>query len=68
MVIEPMSNIKNAGESDVFIVDVKFRQNATWQGTVKWTGQNQEVHFRSTLELLKIMDGAIAERHPEDEG
>lgn len=54
------------GGSDVFIVDVKFRQNGTWQGTVKWNGQNQEVHFRSTLELLKIMDGAITEHYPDE--
>lgn len=55
------------GDSDVFIVNVQFRQNASWQGTVKWAEQNQEVRFRSTLELLKIMDGALTAKHPEDE-
>ncbi|MDL2219813.1 hypothetical protein LJC04_05750 [Ruminococcaceae bacterium OttesenSCG-928-O06] len=48
------------------MVNVKFRQNATWQGTVKWNGNPEEVHFRSTLELLKVMDKVIADNDPED--
>lgn len=53
-------------EGDTFVVHVQFRQNATWQGTVAWAGQNQALHFRSTLELLKIMDSALAANHPEE--
>lgn len=56
----------NGHEEDVFVVHVQFRQNATWQGTVKCAGQSEELRFRSTLELLKIMDSALAERHPEE--
>ena len=52
------------GQGDVFVVDVKFRQNATWQGAVKHG--NQETNFRSALELLKIIDAALEEAHPED--
>lgn len=48
----------------MFVVDVKFRQNATWQGSVKYG--NKEANFRSALELLKIMDAALEEAHPED--
>lgn len=57
---------RSSVEADTFVVDVKFRQNATWQGTVKWAGQNQEVCFRSALELMKIIDGVLAANHPED--
>lgn len=53
-------------EGDTFVVHVQFRQNATWQGTVAWAGQNQALHFRSTLELLKIMDSALDENHLEE--
>lgn len=49
----------NPKDTNTFVVHVQFRQNATWQGTVKWAGQNQEQRFRSTLELLKIMDSVI---------
>ncbi|MDL2219864.1 hypothetical protein LJC04_06010 [Ruminococcaceae bacterium OttesenSCG-928-O06] len=55
------------GSSDIFVVNVKFRQNASWQGTVKWNGKSEEVHFRSTLELLKLMDQVIADNHPEED-
>lgn len=55
----------NKKDSDVFVVHVQFRQNATWQGTVKWAQQNEEVRFRSTLELLKIMDSALSARYPK---
>lgn len=53
-------------KNETFIVHVQFRQNATWQGTVKWTGQNTEQRFRSALELLKIMDSALSEETPEE--
>lgn len=54
----------NERGDDVFVVHVQFRQNATWQGTVKWAGQNEEKHFRSTLELLKIMDSVLEKEGP----
>ena len=54
-------------DADVFVVHVQFRQNATWQGTIKWAGQDEEVRFRSTLEMLKIMDSALSANHPENE-
>ncbi|MDL2219088.1 hypothetical protein LJC04_01950 [Ruminococcaceae bacterium OttesenSCG-928-O06] len=54
-------------DSDVFVVHVQFRQNATWQGTVRWSGQPEEKRFRSTLELLKIMDSALEQKGAGDE-
>lgn len=40
-------------------VTVLFRQNASWQGTVEWTEQRMEAHFRSVLELIMLMDSAL---------
>lgn len=57
---------KKTGRPDTFIVDVKFRKNATWQGTVSMKASGREVNFRSALELMKIMDQAIESNHPED--
>lgn len=42
-----------------FVVNVQYRQNATWQGTIRWIDQDQEKKFRSTLELIKLMDQVI---------
>ena len=46
-------------------------ENETWQGRVTWAEENKSEHFRSALELIKLMDGAIkgrrAGRQNEDE-
>lgn len=42
-----------------FIVHVQFRQNATWQGTIQWVDEDRVQHFRSTLEMLKLIDEAL---------
>lgn len=44
-----------------FRVDVMFRQNASWQGNLVWVEKKQESQFRSVLELLMILDGALRE-------
>ena len=35
------------------------QQNGTWQGSVTWVEEQREQHFRSALELLKLIDGAL---------
>lgn len=47
------------GDKGTFIVHVKYRQNATWQGEVIWAERNKKQCFRSALELLKLIDGAL---------
>lgn len=47
------------GEKATFIVQVQFRQNATWQGTIRWTDKKKVQRFRSTLEMIKLMDDAL---------
>lgn len=47
------------GDKGTFIVQVKYRQNATWQGEVIWTERKQKQYFRSALELLKLIDSAL---------
>jgi hypothetical protein len=49
-----------------FIVQVMNNQNATWQGRVNWVDQKSEQPFRSTLELLKLIDGALEEKSEAD--
>ena len=48
------------GEEATFYLKVLFRQNASWQGTVKWIETGQEESFRSVLELLLLMDSAVS--------
>lgn len=42
-----------------FLIDIYNRQNATWQGTVTWVNRNEKQHFRSALELIKLIDSAL---------
>ena len=50
-----------------FIINVQYRQNATWQGTIQWVEENRTQNFRSTLEMLKLIDEALEdyENSPE---
>lgn len=45
------------GDLATFLVHVKWRQMATWQGEVIWVERNAKDFFESELDLLKILDG-----------
>ena len=42
-----------------FHIFVKYRQNATWQGTIQWVDRRQTLTFRSEFEMLRLMDEAV---------
>lgn len=53
-------DVSDIKESETFVVTIQHSQNSTWQGEVTWvTGENEKIHFRSGLELIKIMNEAI---------
>lgn len=52
---------EKAGALATFVVRVFFRQSASWQGSVTWEETGREQSFRSVLELLLMMDGALKE-------
>jgi len=47
------------GRLATFSLKILFRQNASWQGSLCWLENNQEVPFRSVLELLLLIDSAL---------
>lgn len=49
------------GQIATFRINVHFRQNASWQGTITWLEKESEASFRSVLELMMIMDSALSE-------
>jgi hypothetical protein len=61
--------IRHRGDLATFVVRVQYRQNATWQGKVSWRERKEESSFRSALELLHLMEGAVedAERQESEE-
>ena len=53
-------------KTETFIIKIMNQQNATWQGSVTWVDEQREQYFRSALELLKLIDGAL-EKSSENE-
>ena len=44
-----------------FIIKILNKQHSTWQGSVTWVEEQKIQNFRSALELLKLIDGALDE-------
>ncbi|MCL2046451.1 MAG: hypothetical protein FWG88_08720 [Oscillospiraceae bacterium] len=59
-------NMKSLSDSGnprcTFEINVRFRQNATWQGQILWVEKNQRQNFRSVLEMIKLMDEALTDQ------
>ncbi|MDR1589140.1 MAG: hypothetical protein LBS51_02995 [Oscillospiraceae bacterium] len=44
-----------------FKLNIMFRQNSSWQGGLVWIEGNAESQFRSLLELIMLLDGALTD-------
>lgn len=58
--------LKESGKKATFVVNVSYRQNATWQGKVLWAETGKSCYFRSALELMKLIDNALDEGEESD--
>lgn len=47
------------GELGTFVIRILFRQHTSWQGSVTWVEEDREQTFRSVLELILLIDGAL---------
>ena len=41
-----------------FHISIQFAENYTWQGKVQWLEGRKSLHFRSFLELMRLLDEA----------
>ena len=55
------------GQDATFVVHVKYRQNATWLGTLTSADKNKQHNIRTALELIKLMDSAMDESLPPEQ-
>lgn len=53
--------IENRGTDATFIIRVQHRQHSSWQGEVIWVDGQKKEYFRSALELVKLIDGALGD-------
>lgn len=49
----------NKKESQSFVVEVKSQENHSWQGTITWVEGKKKEHFRSALELIRLIDSTL---------
>ncbi|MBQ7796629.1 MAG: hypothetical protein IJ374_08745 [Lachnospiraceae bacterium] len=47
------------GKMSTFVVQILFRRNASWQGTITWLDKKQTQNFRSVMELIVLMNSAL---------
>lgn len=51
-----------------FVIKITNQQNATWQGSVTWAEEQKVQNFRSALELMKLINGALEENSGAEGG
>ena len=55
----PQGDEGQRGVCGTFAVRILFRQNASWQGSVRWIEGAEEESFRSVLELIHLLSSAL---------
>lgn len=53
--------LEKRGKAGTFLLNVRYRQNSSWQGKLQWVEGNTTYQFASVLELIKILSNAMQE-------
>lgn len=51
--------------NQIFVIHILDQENMTWQGQISWLNKEETKSFRSMLEMIKMMDAALAEEKKE---
>lgn len=57
----------SAKKEETFLIRIQDCQNATWQGSILWAERQQKINFRSTLEMISLIEEAL-QLDRKDEG
>lgn len=55
------------GKEATFLLHIQYHQNTTWQGSIEWLEQKRRMPFRSTLELIHLIEQVVGAVKPSDE-
>ncbi|WP_242979864.1 hypothetical protein [Eubacterium ramulus] len=55
----PQEVLEKRGAKGTFLLNVKYRQNSSWQGVIQWVEGDLTYSFSSVLELLKILSNVM---------
>lgn len=58
----------NSSKNAEFLIKIKSQENHSWQGTINWLKENRKEHFRSAIELIRLIDSALLEELDENKG
>ncbi|NLT57573.1 MAG: hypothetical protein GXX99_01250 [Clostridiales bacterium] len=61
-----MSDQAKGQDKAAFLVKILGTQHASWQGTITWINRNETQAFRSTLELIKMIDSVVEQEEDGD--
>jgi len=50
-----------------FLISIHHQENHSWQGVIEWLDTGKKVHFRSELELMNLIHGAVQTTSVTDE-
>ena len=50
------------GKKQTFIVEIQDTQSDSWQGSIEWVQGQKKQAFRSTMELLRLIDSVTRDK------
>ena len=50
------------GKKQTFIVEIQDTQHDSWQGSIEWVKGQKKQAFRSTMELLRLIDSVTRDK------
>ena len=54
-----------ASDNGSVVIRILDNQHSSWQGTVTWLSSNKTKPFRSTMELILMVDSALRDEHED---
>ena len=45
-----------------FLIDIRYHQHCSWQGSVKRLDTGETINFRSTLELINLIESVASQQ------
>ena len=55
-----MARKSSTSSTPTFLIKIRSTEHNSWQGTLEWTNTRRTENFRSALEMIKLIDSAVA--------
>lgn len=65
--MEEDMKVKSLRKNHAFLIDIKDTQNGSWQGSIKWLNGKKEENFRSSLEMIMLINSALEQEDMKED-